>query len=252
MSPKFAKPKKGNPHQLAIGQHIFPRRSIERFADADGRVQVQMKSSRPIWRAKPTNIIFCARRAWEHGTEVGFMKTIEDRFQQLADLVIAGGVSALDAEQMHTVSLFYALWVVRAEISDQPGTDAQLNGILPSRKAWSKDEEETLEKRGLGFFRGATLPVHVFNGPRIRTRVAYHLRQLSGGPACWGIIRASGGEFVVPDWPLRRCVPINPTLALATPADNQSLDRAALEVVNKQLRLTSRQYFFAKDLAACP
>jgi hypothetical protein len=37
---KFEKPQKGNPHCLAIDQHTFPSKSIARFADANGRVQI--------------------------------------------------------------------------------------------------------------------------------------------------------------------------------------------------------------------
>jgi hypothetical protein len=47
-------------------------------------------------------------------------------------------------------------------------------------------------------------------------------------------------------------VPITPTIALANPAINQSIDRDGIGLVNKQLRLASRRYFFARDLSACP
>jgi hypothetical protein len=38
MRPPFEPPQKRNPRRLPINQHVFPKRSIERFADADGRV----------------------------------------------------------------------------------------------------------------------------------------------------------------------------------------------------------------------
>jgi hypothetical protein len=79
------------------------------------------------------------------------MKPIEDRFQQLADLIIDGRVSTFDAEQMHIISSFYALWATRAEIRDQPGKGAVLHGVMPGRNTWSKDEEERLEKAGIDF-----------------------------------------------------------------------------------------------------
>ena len=37
------KPQKGNPHELTVKQHCFPRRSIERFANKDGIVNVWLK-----------------------------------------------------------------------------------------------------------------------------------------------------------------------------------------------------------------
>lgn len=248
---KFEKPQKGNPHRLVIGQHTFPSRSIARFAGADGRVHVHMKPGGPIRRAKPIDSIFCARRAWDHGTEVGFMKSIEDRFQQLADRIIDGRVSGFDAEQTHIISSFYALWVVRAEIRDQPGNDIDLKGVMPSRTAWSRDEEEGLEKARLAFVRGVTMPVHVVNGMRAGVLVGRYLRQINPS-ASWGIVRASGGEFVAPDWPVHAFVPITQTIALANPAINQILDRDGIGLVNKQLRLASRRYFFARDFSSCP
>jgi hypothetical protein len=70
--------------------------------------------------------------------------------------------------------------------------------------------------------------------------------------AQWGIVKALDGEFVVPDWPVYALVPVMPTLALANPAVNQTLNRDGLALVNSQLRAASRRYFFAMDFSACP
>ena len=37
---KYEKTEKGNPHNLTINQHCFPSRSIERFSNNDGCVEV--------------------------------------------------------------------------------------------------------------------------------------------------------------------------------------------------------------------
>ena len=248
--PKFDKPQKGNPHRLAIHQHTFPSKSIAKFVNSDGRVQIHMQPAGLIRRAKPTDKIFCARRAWDYGAEVGFIKSLEDRFQQLAKLIIDGRVSAFDAEQTHVISSFYVLWAVRAEIRDRPGKDAVVHGVLPGRER-SKDEEEGLEKVGVAFQRGITIPARLVNGMRVRVLVDRYLHEVNFS-ASWGIVRASGGEFVVPDWPVHAFIPINPTLAVANPAINQMLDRDTVELVNKQQRLASRRYFFARDFSACP
>jgi len=39
---KYKKPQKGNPHQLTVKQHCFPARSIARFADSEGCVEVKL------------------------------------------------------------------------------------------------------------------------------------------------------------------------------------------------------------------
>jgi len=66
----------------------------------------------------------CARRAWDHGSEVGFIKKLEDDFQHLAELILEGHVSSFGREQTHIISSFYVLWMARAEIRDQPQQDA--------------------------------------------------------------------------------------------------------------------------------
>src|SRR5438874_43104 len=63
-----------NPNGLTVTQHVFPSKSIERFADQRGRVSVQELHRAKVIRAKPNNAIFCARRAWDEGTETRYMK----------------------------------------------------------------------------------------------------------------------------------------------------------------------------------
>jgi hypothetical protein len=247
---KFEKPQKGNPNQLVINQHTFPAKSIARFGGSSGRVQLQMKADKSIRLAKPSDTMFCARRAWDHASEVRFIKKIEDNFQQLADLIIDDGVSSFNEEQTHVISSFYALWMARAQIRDQPERDAIMPGVWPG-SALSKHQEEGLEKAGYAFARGNVFPARMKNGVAIHVLVARHLRQINA-TASWGIVRPSDGEFVVPDWPEHAFVPITPTIALANPASNQQLDRSAVGLVNEQVRSASRRYFFARDFVACP
>jgi hypothetical protein len=141
--------------------------------------------------------------------------------------------------------------VARAQIREKPEKDGVMPGIWPGR-AWLKHEEEELEKAGIAFARGNVFPARILNGAAIHVLVGRHLRQINP-TAHWGIVRASSGEFIVPDWPLHHTfVPITPTLALVTPAVNQQLDRSAVKLVNEQIRLASRRYFFARDFLACP
>ena len=248
--PKFEKTQKTNPDQLVKGQHVFPKKSIARFAGSDGRVHIHIRPDNLIRRVKPTNNIFCAQRAWDHGSEVGIIKKIEDDFQRLAESILEGRISSFGREQTHMISCFYALWMARAEIRDKPEQDAVLPGILPGRE-WSKDEEEQLEKAGIAYLRGTTFPARDLNGMRLRKQVRRYLREVDP-TACWGVVRASGGEFVVPDWPLHAFIPINPTLALVNHEINQTLNRESVGAVNKQLKSASRRYFFARDFTACP
>src|SRR5207302_8582442 len=78
------RPQEGNPHRLTIRQHTFPRASIARFANSDGRVSVRhIKSER--FRVKPDHDLFCAMRVWDQRAEAGFHEKIEKPFQSLAE-----------------------------------------------------------------------------------------------------------------------------------------------------------------------
>jgi len=248
--PKFEKPQKGNPHRLVVSQHVFPSKSIARFVGSDGRVHLHTRPGDLIRRAKPTDSIFCVTRAWDNGSEVGFIKKLEDDFQRLAESILEGSVSSFDVERTHIISSFYVLWMARAEIRHQPEGDIVLKGILPGRK-WSKDDEEQLEKAGLAFFRGTALPGRIANGLRVQKQVRRYLRQVNP-TACWGIVRASSGEFLVPDWPVHAFIPISPILPLTNHTTNKTLNRESVAMVNDELKSSSRRYFFARDFAACP
>ncbi|MGJ4947262.1 hypothetical protein [Bradyrhizobium sp. HKCCYLS20291] len=248
---KFEKPQKGNPHQLVVNQHTFPARSIARFANSSGTVQLRLKADSSVREARPTDSMFCARRVWDQSSEALFCKKIEDDFQRLADLIVSGLIVSLNKERMHAISSFYALWVARTQLRDQPEKDLNMPGIWPDETR-SKEQEEALEKAGYTFTRGNLLPARMVNGLAIRAWVMRHLRQVSP-TAHWGIIYASGGEFIVPDCSLDHSfVPISPHIALANNASNQRLDNSAVRLVNEQLRSTSIRYFFARDFAACP
>jgi hypothetical protein len=58
-----------NPFQLVINQHTFRAKSIARFAGSSGRVQLQMTANKLVRQVKPTDSVFCARRAWDHASK---------------------------------------------------------------------------------------------------------------------------------------------------------------------------------------
>src|ERR1700730_17538642 len=91
----FEKPRKGNPNRLTIKQHVLPAASIARFADAKGGVWVHdlIRGKRRVTHRN--DVIFCAQRAWDQRSESGFMKRIEDAFQSLAEMIIAGIVAKI-------------------------------------------------------------------------------------------------------------------------------------------------------------
>ena len=90
-APKGTRAEKTRPHN--------PNRlstSIERFADGKGYVWLhELRCDKSI-RVKPHNAIFCASPAWDERTETGFMKRIDDDFQQIIGPIVEGKVGAIE------------------------------------------------------------------------------------------------------------------------------------------------------------
>jgi hypothetical protein len=111
----FEPPQKGNPHQLTVNQHTFPSASIARFANEKGAVQVLRKASVTHFHAKPADRIFCAQRVWDQQAEGGFMKGIEDAFQELASAILDDPAFRLGSQHFAVINEFYCLWNIRAQ-----------------------------------------------------------------------------------------------------------------------------------------
>ena len=121
-------------------QHVFPARSIARFANADGVVRLHNLATHQARAAAPGDAMFCAMRAWDLRAEHGFMKQIEDEFQELAEKIIAGTVTMIGPADKGKVDRFFALWKWRAHFRDADPQEVQFNGVTGAR--WTQDQEE--------------------------------------------------------------------------------------------------------------
>jgi hypothetical protein len=84
-------------------------KSIERFTNQGGRVSVHDLHRAKVIRAKPGNVIFCARRAWDARAETGYMKHIEDEFQKIVGPIVDGKAETLVPEHKPAIDRMYAL-----------------------------------------------------------------------------------------------------------------------------------------------
>jgi hypothetical protein len=136
-------PQRGNPHALTVNQHVFPVASIERFAGKGGRVWVHDVKRNKIRPAKPGDIIFCARRAWDQRAEHGYMHRIESEFQLFVEDLITGAVSNIGKSETRVLNQFYALWYMRARYRELPyqEIEAKITG-----SPLTVDQEEILER----------------------------------------------------------------------------------------------------------
>jgi hypothetical protein len=246
---KYPKTQRGNPRRLTVQQHVFPLRSLRRFCNSLGLLEVQRKGTPEIIRLKPDHPLFCARRAWDQRAETGFMKRIEDDFQPLADRV-AHGQGSLGAEERKIVTRFYALWRLRAQHRSSPLQDRDGAGVAP--ELLTIDQQENLEKNGYlfvgpdGKFAGRMLA-----GLYIQRGVDFWEYQLRG--ESWGVARARHGEFVVPDdFGSTPIVPVTPKVCLIAGAGDMGLVTHGVRDMNLTAQSSHGEYMLARAFAACP
>jgi hypothetical protein len=243
------KPQPGNPHGLTLWQHVFPSKSIGRFAGSDGRVAVRRcRTKRQFWLA-PEDRFFCAQRAWDQRAEAGYMKGIENAFQTVADQIIRG-LRTIDCEQSRIVTKFFALWFLRFEQRHRPTPDHLINGIAPEHL--SRDQEEMLESNWVSFV-GAdrTMSGRCVAGLQIQVKIAQADAQFEG--TRWGVLTASDGEFFVPDtFGRMTIVPVTPSICLVCTRQDEIISRKEVSELNNIARHSAWDYYFARDFTQCP
>jgi hypothetical protein len=253
---KWSKPEKtlpGNLKRLTCKQHVFPVRSIERFADGNGRVAVfdlLRNKERP---AIPEDILFCARRAWDQQTEAA-MTQIENRFQEVVQPITEGHANTITQEQKPAIDAMFALWVMRTRFRGLAAQELQLFGVRGDDR--TKADEEHLERTDRLFVRkGGRVPARQINGAQLRMRVGGYTRDLATALTGWGVVHTQSGEFIVPDVPTLKIatfIPLSPTLALIGAVPDGDVVEETVAEVNRALRAACCEYYFARDLSACP
>jgi hypothetical protein len=240
-----------NPNRLTLDQHVFPAKSIERFTDTGGRVAVHLLDRDKIIRVRPDNPLFCADRAWDQRAETGFMKQIEDAFQEAVRPILEGQAASVSAEARPAIDRMYSLWYWRARYRELESQEIDLKGIIGSDL--TLEQEENLESNGYMFARkSGTMPARQLNGVTLLMRTNRYADHLATTIPRWGVITAHTGEFVVPDVPWHGVLPLTPRLALINAAPDGMITEQNLAQFNSAMRSGSQDYFFARDFSTCP
>lgn len=245
----FEETQKGNPYKLTINQHVFPKKSIDRFADGKGLVQLFRKGGSKAIAVNSSNGLFCAKRVWDQSTETGIGKNVEDRFQRLVQSILVRSLTVIGHLEKVVVEDFFSLWRARQKFRTEGLEDFMLEGIHGD--SLSKDEQERLEHMHVLYCRDGVMPgrfaagIHVFGYMDTFRRENQHMH--------WGIVRAGEGEFIVPDcFQDMMMVPLSPKLMLVADQPNSTLTRSEVAVVNQTAIDRSTDYFFARNLSQCP
>lgn len=239
-----------NPHQFAIGQHVFPRAGIARFCDPKSQVQTFIFRDAKVRRLSPTNERFCAQRVWDQATETLGARTTETAFDDLADRIVQGDIRTLDARACEVATQFRALWCARFEARRNPPPPTTIIGVIPGAPL-SKDDEENLEANGYSFAFGATMPSRVVAGLKVRFHTMQMAHRWAG--ATWGILRSDEAEFLVPDNVVDvALVPVSPTICLSLGGEDRRVNLLEVAQINRLFAEFSHQYYFARDLERCP
>ena len=251
---KYERTQKGNPHSLILNQHVFPTKSIKRFRDACGTVDVFLKTTSKQISLKPNDKLFCARRIWDQKSESGYMKDIEDSFQSLASKIVANQITELGEPENRIALDFFALWELKHHHNSNPVNDTELKGIHPGGTL-TKNEEEILEKNGVIFTRdknsSATIPSRFMNGSNIQ--ISIESRRIQMRNLKWGIVKSFDGEFIVPDnFGNTTILPVSPKIILLGNSKNLIVPKSEVIKVNRLAIASSKTYYFARDLSNCP
>lgn len=247
----YEKPQKRNPHALAVFQHSFPAASIARFAGNDGRVDLYLIRQNKQIRVKLDDQLFCAKRTWDQRAESGYMKEIEDKYQQLAESVISGRIKTVNKDDQRTVTDMYAIWNIRGHRKANPIEDQKM-GVIDVERHCSKDDQEKLEKEHISVIRSdLTIPGRHLSSGNIQSRLFRVRKQMSD--AHWGILRASKGQFIVPDnFSNATILPLSPTICFFSQSDGHVIGEAKVRKINQLALASSRNYYFGNELAKCP
>jgi hypothetical protein len=159
-------------------------------------------------------------------------------------------VKCLSCEQDQIATEFYALWKARHFARTQ--AIGSLTVPEPGPEPFlSWKARENLEKNKYLAANQGTIPSHMAGAIQVMASQLHMRRSMKG--CHWGVVKASSGEFLVPD----DCgglgvIPVTPSICLGVNAPDGLIELAEVVRVNGLLRGLAHAYYFARDLRACP
>lgn len=248
----YEKTQKRNPHKLTIHQHVFPRKSIERFAGGGRTVQVFEVCRKRILNLSPKEGFFCAKRVWDQKTETVFVKTVETPFQKIVDRIVSGELLKIGFFEKQVIDSYFALWKARHEMRAERPADFKTAYADATTSSLDADSMESLEKIGI-MFTGSdgVFSSRFVAGIHIQSYIMRFVDMARNRR--WGIVRAAQGEFIAPDsFNGIPAIPVTPKIILLLDHDDGVASLEDVININMTAVASSYKYYFARHLAACP
>lgn len=251
----------GNPHRLTFNQHIFPKKSIDRFLNHKGCVDIQSIKINKRFKANSNNKLFCAKRAWDQIMENGYMKNIEDDFQCVANEIVAGNILFIDKDMKKVINSFLALWNTRYYFSQNPILDFKPMPsfdnpmhIIGTLRDFSTDDLEFFEKNGIVGTKSGVIPGRHLTSMSI---MKVHGERNQEFERClnWGIYISQEDEFLVPDNTEIPYIPLSPNICLYGEADSNEVmlvNKQTVHHFNWIAIQASKNHYFARNFSKCP
>lgn len=264
--------KKKNPYQLSKNQHIHAKAAMSRFANDDGKIEVvRLNIPEKVLLLEPNNKMFTVERKWDHHSESGWMKKIEDDFQKVVDKIIEDSCTLkLKTEEHNTLSSYFALWRFRGRVkyyADRFSLDINKNyylpGISPSRL--TDKQKDVLESRGCAYYIEEGTPARFGVGLQGRIQVDRILAKMEKAfkepyrkkysgyvpfpqdmYVQWKLLVSNGeAQFICADhYETEFLFPITPYMCLYTTDKMKILDENDVEKINMESKKQAREYFF--------
>ena len=179
-----------------------------------------------------------------------FMKKIEDRYQEIANLVHTGILLTLSERDYETILDMFLLCNIRTKFKENPFQDMKLNGVSGAK--FSKDKQEKFEKNGALFAVNDIFPSQFVNKLHIIQNFDNEKRKITQNIP-WGIIKAKEGEFICPDnFRYNMILSLSPKISFKLNSENRNISRTEVVQLNKLAMENSKNYYFAQDLSKCP
>jgi hypothetical protein len=235
---------------LVKNQHTLPFKSIKRFINNKGNVQVFLKNTDNNFPAKPDNEVFCLTRVWDQRSEQGYGKDIEDNFQKLVDSVLSNSIKSLTSNEHKIVTTFYLLWCLRTTVKDY---DHLAKGKLNSVSGHELSEQEKLDielQHSYYVEQDGNVPKHFKRGRSMEMAIGSFIKR---NPSLqWYLCKSPEVDLIVSDSPAGEyIVPITPSLCFYCNFDYKNLTIEQAVKLNLNSIARANKYYFANDISRC-